>query len=72
MQNYVILTGISEQPDFRKGILKMGIIKKTLGGFLSLVYTLPTHIYIQTTCKVNVVSDYPFNHPLLFPYLSVL
>ncbi len=32
MQNYVILTGILEQPDLKKGILK----KKRLGGFLSL------------------------------------
>ncbi len=35
MQNQVILTGILEQPDLRKGIFKIGI-KKTLGGFLSL------------------------------------
>ncbi len=25
------------------------------------VYTLPTHIYVQTTCKVNFASDDPFN-----------
>ncbi len=29
VQNYVILTGISEQPDFRKGILKQGFKKYT-------------------------------------------
>ncbi len=32
----VILTRIAELPDLRKGILKQGFKKKTLGGFLSL------------------------------------
>ncbi len=35
VQIYVILTGISEQPDLRKRDFILGI-KKTLGGFLSL------------------------------------
>ncbi len=46
---------------FKKGDFKIGI-KKTLGGFLSCVHTLPTHIYVQTTCKVNYASDDPFRN----------
>ncbi len=35
VQNYIILTGISEQPDLRKGFI-IRIKKKPLGGFLLL------------------------------------
>ncbi len=46
--------------------------KKTLGGFLSLdgcVHTLPTHVYGQTTCKVNFASDDSYLHlMIIFTY----
>ncbi len=30
------------------------------------MYTLPTHIYIQTTWKVNFASDDPFKESFLY------
>ncbi len=30
------------------------------------VYTLPKHIYVQTTCKVNLASDDPFKHEIIY------
>ncbi len=47
----------------RKGILKKGFKKNDWVDFYHYwmdVYTLPTHIYVQTTCKVNFASDDPF------------
>ncbi len=58
---------------FEKGDFKMGILKKHQVDFYHYrmdVYTLPTHIYVQTSCKVNFASDDPFKggvfpHPQL-------
>ncbi len=65
VQNYVILTGISEQPDLRKGILKWGFKKKKhwvdFYHYRMDVNTLPTHIYVKKSGKVNFASDDPFN-----------
>ncbi len=49
---------------FEKGDFKIGIKKKKhwvdFYHYRMDVYTLPTHIYVQTTCKVNFASDDPF------------
>ncbi len=61
VQNYVILTGISEQPDFKIGDLK----KKYWGIFYHCRMDLYTHFQhtfmLKKPCKVNVASDDPFN-----------
>ncbi len=63
VQNYVIQTGISEQSDLRKGILKQGL-KKT-GIFIIIGWMCTLHFQhtflFKTTCKVNLASDDPFN-----------
>ncbi len=43
-------------------VLKWGKIKNTGWIFIIIgcVYTFPTHIYVQTNCKVNFKSDDPF------------
>ncbi len=62
VQNYVILTGISEQPDLRKGILKWGFKKKKNTGWIFIIIGwMWTHIYVKTSGKVNFASDGPFN-----------
>ncbi len=62
MQIYVILTGLSEQPSLRKGILKSGLKKHWLDFYRYRVdvYTHFQQIYVQTTYKVNFTSDDPF------------
>ncbi len=47
VQNCVILTGISEQPDLRKGILKQGL-KKTRCGFF-YHYRMDVYTHFQHT-----------------------
>ncbi len=62
VQNCVILTGISEQPNLREDF-KLEIKKKHWVDFYQYrmdVYILPTHIYDQITCKVNFASTDPF------------
>ncbi len=45
VQNYVILTGISEQPDLRKGILNRDLKKKNTGWiFIIRGWTSNTHL----------------------------
>ncbi len=48
MQNYVTLTGISEQPDLRKGILKRDFKKNTVDfyHYRMDVYTHFQHIFM--------------------------
>ncbi len=43
MQNYVILTGISEQPDLRKGILNRNLKKKYWVDFYHYRVNVYTH-----------------------------
>ncbi len=70
--NYINLTGISEQPDLRKGFLK------TTTGWIFIIIgwmcthtSNTTHIYVQTTCKVNLASNDIFQF-LLFSMHSYL
>ncbi len=48
---------------WERGYYLYGLKKKTLGGFLSIqdvcVQTLPTHIYVQTTCKSEFCIRWP-------------
>ncbi len=60
-QNYIILTGTSEQPDLRKGILKQGLKKKHWVDFYHYRTDVYTHFqHIFPTWKVNFASDDPF------------
>ncbi len=59
VQNYIILTGISEQPDLRKGIL--GILQK------SLVKKLLNHIFFYHY-RMDVYTH--FQHTFMFKQLE--
>ncbi len=43
VQNYVILTGLSEQPDLRKGILKQGFKQRNTGWIFIIIGWMCTH-----------------------------
>ncbi len=47
IKNYIILTGISEQPDLRKGILKQGLKKKTVWIFIIIGWLCRMQYYYR-------------------------
>ncbi len=70
VKNYVILTGLSEQPDLRKGILKYGLKKNTGWIFIIIGWMCAHTSNTHPTWKVNFASDYPFK--VTGPYFTDL
>ncbi len=59
VQNYVILTGISEQPDLRKRILKYRDKKKKNTGWIFIIIGwMCTHTSNTHLCSNNLKSEF--------------
>ncbi len=58
VQIYVILTGISEQPDLRKRILKYRDKKKNTGWIFIIIGWMCTHISNTHLCSKNLKREF--------------